>query len=88
MEAISIRCRLVSSRLVKCATERKESRGILQRLMIEAMQPKEEPPMEVLGWIPVSEQWREAAKACIADDEAMTHHSRAATLRGLLERLR
>ena len=31
---------------------------------------------------------REAVETCIADDEAMTHHSRAATLRGLLERLR
>ncbi len=30
---------------------------------------------------------REAVETCIADDEAMTHHSRAATLRGLLERL-
>jgi hypothetical protein len=24
--------------------------------MIEAMQPKEEPPMEVLGWVPVEER--------------------------------
>ena len=27
--------------------------GYYKRLMIEAMQPKEEPPMEVLGWVPV-----------------------------------
>ena len=27
--------------------------GYYKRLMIEAMEPKEEPPMEVLGWIPV-----------------------------------
>lgn len=31
---------------------------------------------------------REAVETCIADDEAMTHHSRAAILRGLLERHR
>jgi len=31
---------------------------------------------------------REAVETCIADDEAMTHHSRAAILRGLLERLK
>jgi hypothetical protein len=30
--------------------------GYYKRLMIEAMQPKEEPPMEVLGWIPVEER--------------------------------
>ena len=28
--------------------------GYYKRLMIEAMQPKEEPPMEVLGWVPVA----------------------------------
>lgn len=30
--------------------------GYYKRIMIEAMQPKEEPPMEVLGWISVEER--------------------------------
>jgi hypothetical protein len=34
----------------------------------------------------LTDEEREAVETCIADDEAMTHHSRAATLRGLLER--
>ena len=30
--------------------------GYLKRRIIQAMEPKEEPPMEVLGWIPVEER--------------------------------
>jgi hypothetical protein len=35
----------------------------------------------------LTDEERAAVETCIADDEAMTHRSRAATLRGLLERL-
>lgn len=40
--------------------------GYYKRLMIEAMQPKEEPPMEVLGWIPVEERLPEDGQSVIA----------------------
>ena len=30
--------------------------GYVKRREIEALEPREEPPMEVLGWIPVSER--------------------------------
>ena len=30
--------------------------GYVKRREIEALEPREEPPMEVLGWVPVSER--------------------------------
>ena len=39
--------------------------GYYKRLMIEAMQPQEEPPMEVLGWIPVEERLPEKGRRVI-----------------------
>ena len=41
-----------------------------------------------LATLRLTDAEREALETCIADDEAMTHHSRAVTLRGLLERLK
>ena len=35
----------------------------------------------------LTDEEREAVETCIADDEAMTHHSRASILRGLLSRI-
>ena len=40
--------------------------GYVKRREIEALEPREEPPMEVLGWIPVSERLPEEGVVVLA----------------------
>ena len=40
--------------------------GHVKRREIEALEPREEPPMEVLGWIPVSERLPEVDENVLA----------------------
>lgn len=39
--------------------------GYVKRMEIEALEPREEPPMEVLGWIPVNERLPESGETVL-----------------------
>jgi hypothetical protein len=43
--------------------------GWLKRRIIKAMEPKEEPPMEVRAWIPVSQRLPPDEMECLVIDE-------------------
>ena len=69
-------------RIDVAASEIDRLRGDLEvaRLRLEAAHAE-------IGRLRLTDAEREAVRSCIADDEAATAYQRAATLRGLLERL-
>jgi hypothetical protein len=42
--------------------------GYVKRREIESLEPREEPPMEVLGWVPVSEDLPKQGQEVLATD--------------------
>ena len=47
--------------------------GYLKRRIIEDMEPKEEPPMDALGWIPVTERLPEIAPLGVTATVIVAH---------------